>query len=153
MTRTIALLGMAYLALIVGRTDAASVFLEVSPENLDVGGFEFAIDSKTKPDGRVAFRVKIMASGRKSFSRNPDLSLGRVEITESKRAIKTIRALKMNRRGKAISAEFSVDRSLVEDPHVCMIFTNYVEVMIDGKLTPMPSADFFLVRLENFSAE
>ena len=53
--------------------------------------------------------------------------------------------------GNSMTCTFSVpEKSVLNDPDFCFIFTNYVEDVINGKVVQMPSADFYCALLKEY---
>jgi len=144
-----ALLFTASMFVITGGLHAKSTVIEVRPKHPKVSGFHFEIKASELPGGKIEFRVSIAEAG-SQFSSRPDLSLSMVEIKESSKSIKPTQKLAWKRRGKTIEAHFTLPKASVDNPQLCLNFTNHTERIIDGKVRRMPSSDFYVARLKEF---
>ena len=96
------------------------------------------------------FRVSILESG-STICRNPELFLGKVIVDGSSRSIENVRKLKGKRGDQSLEVSFAAKEASTIDPDLCLIFTNFAERIVDGKVIPMPSADFHVIRLKDFA--
>jgi hypothetical protein len=46
-----------------------------------------------------------------------------------------------------------VPEKSLENPDLCFVFANYVQVLINGKMELMPAVDFYYARLKDFCEE
>lgn len=128
---------------------AASVIHEVTPESKVVGGFMFEIMSTKENRDSVLFKV-VVTPKKAKFSKDSNTTLSSVKIAGNTRTIEGVRAVPHHKKGKSLACSFRVTNAKLKDPNFSFVFTNYVETVINGKVVPMPSADFFAVRLQQF---
>jgi hypothetical protein len=141
---------LAVALVVVSPGYAVSTLHEVSPDNLKAAGFTLAITHEHLADGRVNFRVVVTEDAAKFSSHTPtDLSV--VERTPNTSSIRPGRKLASKREGSSLVCTFSVDRVALDDRRLCFVFTNYVEMIINGKLHHMPAAEFIYARLKDFA--
>ena len=149
MKKTVLSLVLAASIFAVSPAHAASVLSELTPTETKAAGFTFDVTHKRLPNGDVKFRVVVTETTAK-FSSNASTDLSAVEITDHSQSIRPERRLTSIRNGHSIVCTFSVDKSALKNPSFCFVFTNYFEEVMDGKLVPMPGADFVYARLKDF---
>jgi len=124
---------------------AASVVIEVKPDATEVHGFKFRIVKEEEQEQNIAFSASISETGAK-LSTSPSVALG---IVNAKGEMESSQTLQPKRTKEGLLVNFSASKASIEDRRFCLILTNYVEVEVDGKIVPMPSADFFIMRLQD----
>ena len=127
---------------------ASSVIIPVTPGDRDQNAFTFGITSKALSDGTIQFRI-VVTEKKETFV-HPSTDLSTVLLTENTQEIRGIRAVAQEKRSKSIVCVFTVPEKDLADPNFCFVFTNYVEVMQNGKLVQMPAAEFFFARLKDY---
>lgn len=150
MKTTILSLVLAASLFAVSSAHAKSVLSEVTPTKTKAAGFTFDVTHERLPNGDVKFRVVVTEATAK-FSNNASTDLSAVEITDHSQSIRPERRLNFIRNGHSIVCTFSVDKSALNNPSFCFVFTNYVEQVIDRKLVHMPAADCVYARLKEFA--
>ena len=143
--RTI-LLAASFLTPLSGLS-AKSIITEVRPGEKSHSGFTISLEFEEIPGGKVRICATINEEKGK-FSSNPDFALSKVDHTEFRSSIESVRKLEPEREEGEIKVTFDIEAASLEDPKLSLVFTNYVEVEIDGKIVPMPSANFFVFNLK-----
>lgn len=126
--------------------NAASVVIEVKPDATEVHGFKFRIVKEKEQEQKIAFSASISETGAK-LSTSPSVKLG---IVNAKGDMESLQTLRPKRTKDGLLVKFTAPKASIEDRRFCLILTNYVEVEVDGQIVPMPSADFFIIRLQDF---
>jgi hypothetical protein len=133
---------------------AKSLLSEVTPAATKAAGFAVEVTHEKIADGTVRFRVIITEQGG-TFSSAPSVALKLVKRTAGggsiTASITTGRELKFDKRDHFIVCIFTVTQAVLDTPDLCFVFTNGVERMVNGKLEPMPAADFVYARLKDFA--
>jgi hypothetical protein len=144
-TLLLALAGLAQTSLF-----GASVIIPVSPDSLEQSNFTFQFNIKPNSEGiDVDFKATLKGDTPSTFTG----SLGLVKITQTTSEIKGMRVIPIHNRGKVYTANFRVESDLLDTKHLCFIFKENVQVMMNGKVTPMPSATSYTFPLKDFHSK
>ena len=129
-----------------------SVEIPVTPKRLDLGEYVFSVSTNAEQGG-VAFHIVISAKAGDIFS---DSAVGVSIVTHTKGCSEIVPAkpevkiaLKEDRH--FWTADFVASRRLLQTAGACFVFTAYTHVVMDGKTVGMPSAEFFEIKLLDFT--
>jgi hypothetical protein len=136
---------------------AESMELSVTHTKLDTYFYVFSVFTNATRDG-VAFHVTVTS---KQYDIYPDSSAGVDMVIHKKLAngglegsvgpVEPVIAVALKKEKRVWRVDFTVSRELLKNPDVCFIFRVQAHDTINGKTVPMPSADFYELRLEDFT--
>jgi hypothetical protein len=150
------IVSIIWLAL-VSSVRASSVELPVTPTNLNTYFYTFSVETNATKDG-VAFHVTIT---NKQYDIYPDSSAG-VDMVIHKKladggmegsvgAVTPAIPVALKKEKRLWTADFTVPRRLLENPDACFVFSVLAHSTVNGKVIPMPSADFYELGLQDFA--
>jgi len=128
----------------------SSVFHPLTPGNLQDERFRFQIGSKKEADGSVGFTVVV--SGKSEDFVSPGAGVSMVTLTATSEEIKGASVPEQEvKTPTSITCTFTVPAESLKDPDLCYVFANYVQMLVNGKMAPMPAVDFYYARLKDFA--
>ena len=152
---------LSFIALIVwsafvSSACASSVELPVTPASLDTYAYAFSVSTNATGDS-VAFHVTITSKQSDIF---PDSSAGVDRVVHKKLSdgglensigsVEPVIPVTLKKEQRVWTADFTVSRELLKNPDICFVFTALAHVTMNGKTVPMPSAEFYELRLQDF---
>lgn len=132
-----------------------SVEIPVTTTNLDQHKYRFSISTNAAAGG-VAFHV-IVTAKKEDIHVDSEVGLSivthtktRGEETDSIENVEPEISVRLKKDKRVWEADFTVSSELLEEPGLCLVFTDIAHATVDGKSVAMPSAEFYEIRLRDF---
>lgn len=151
-----AIIAATFWFVLISSACATSAEIPITPTNLDAGGYVFAVVAK--PTGsNVSFHVIITSKKEDIY---PDsgavvdiitrekLPNGGLQI--SSEDVKSVKVT-LEKGNRVWKADFIIPRELLKNPNLYFEYAELAHVMINGKITPMPSMTCYQMRLQDFA--
>ena len=127
---------------------ADSMIFPVTPISLDQGQFVFSVSTNLTQEG-ISFHVTITA---KTGVIYPDSQahLNTVTTTPNSGTIQPVKSVILKKNDHFWTADFVATPELLKTPGVCFVFIAQGHTIKNGKAIPIPSADFYEIKLQDF---
>jgi hypothetical protein len=139
---------------VAGRAFGVCTELPVTPTSLDTYSYRFAVSTHTVTNG-VAFHITIAAKGDDIDTNYCAAHLdtvrhnGGTEIGQEQfeKAI----PVTVQKQPRKWTIDFALPHELLKDPNLFFVFWEQAVDRAQGKAVPMPSGDFYEMRLRDFA--
>jgi hypothetical protein len=128
-----------------------SVEISVTPTNLAQQKYVFSVSTNATPPG-VAFHTTITAKSGEIPS-DATASLAKVKHAGNSTSIEPVTPairVTLKKARRVWEADFTVSDDVLKQPGLCFVFTEIARTTVTGQTVPIPSADFYELRLQDF---
>ncbi len=142
------ILGLALVLIGGWSAHADSVIFPVTPTNLDQGQFAFSVSTNLTQEG-ISFHVTIAAKTGEIYP-DSQAHLSTVTKTPNAGTIQPVKSVTLKKNDHFWTADFITTPELLKTPGICFVFIAQGHAINNGKTIPMPSAEFYEIKLEDF---